>query len=257
MNNVEKSKKLVKKIFFVTDVHWFKDNRVFKSIVPFLKNKCDEKDNEDCTSNIEYSFEIYYQYKGTRESIFSDGSITYVETTGSVYNNESFFRFFTEVNYDVLYLHNVAISEFNLLFDALRKDSVIIFDCHEYIPTSYITVHNSFRFFGDERQRFVDKSFKKFLDASHGVIVVSEIMKKLIMENFGVPERKILKFTNFAPMWVNNVVPFEKRRKEIAFVGTTPRNMNKETKILESLSEIFKIKLIGLANMKTYLRVKN
>lgn len=238
-------KKTKKKIFFVSDLHPFNDNRVFKSIQPFLNSES-IKSFESILEKTEYFFDIYYQYNGNQNRIFYENDITYVETEKTVYNNAFFFEFFKDVDYDVLYLHNVNINEFNLLFDALKKDSIIIFDCHEYIPSSGILLNDFFRFLGNDKKKFVDKSFKKFLDASHGVVVVSEMMKKLIMENFNVPESKILKFTNYAPMSLDKIKPFEERRKELTFVGLTPRNMSKEVEILDALSNVFKIKVIGI-----------
>lgn len=224
-------------IFFVSDTHWFKDNRVMKSISSFLNN-----------GDSGYVFDIYYQFLGTENKIFYENGINCVKTDRPIFKNKVFFEFLSNTDYDVLYLHNVNIFESNLLLDALKKGSLIIYDCHEYVPSSYILSSDEARVFENNRKEIVNRLFEKFISVSHGIVVVSEMMKKLIMDNFGVPQDKILKFTNYAPFGLENVKPLEERRKEIAIVGFTPRNMEREVDILNTLSHTFEIKIIGMKN---------
>jgi len=150
--------------------------------------------------------------------------------------------------YDILYMHHFPASRplepFRIA--KLRKKK-IIYDVHEFHPENFLA--NLRGKLKALKEHVMWNVFKKQLRLSDNVIFVSEEMKNYVLEEMKFRNKKALVMPNYASFAIKPNM--EDKRREIIYVGKTPRNLEKEARLINKLTEKgFSFKVVGNSSQK-------
>ena len=150
--------------------------------------------------------------------------------------------------YDILYMHHFLASRPLKPFKiAKTKKKKIIYDVHEFHPENFLA--NLKGMSKTLKEHVMWNVFKKQLQLSDNVIFVSEEMKNYVLGKMKFKNKKVLVMPNYASFATKANI--EDKKREIIYVGKTPRNLEKEAELLNRLAkEGFSFKVVGNSSQK-------
>jgi len=228
------------RILIIGYTHDKYDTRVFRTVEALSK-----------VSKVIYQYLTY-----TDESPYEEGNIRYFPT--KCYNRDKgsslmklidrrpldkeICELIANEEYDVLYMHHflatVPLKPFKI---AKKMGKKIVYDIHEYHPENFLGTLTGL--LGYLKVEMMQRIFKKQLELSDLSIFVSEEMRNDVLQKAGTIKGRTCTIPNYALKKVN----FNKKKKEIVYVGKITRRIEDEKNLITSLVDHgFSFRIIGM-----------
>ncbi len=200
---------------------------------------------------------VIYQYLTyTDESPYEEGNIRYLPT--KCYDKSSrdslsklidrrpldkeICKLVADEEYDVLYMHHfLATFPLKPFKIAKKRGKKIVYDTHEYHPENFLETLTGLP--GYLKVEMMKRIFKRQLELSDLSIFVSDEMRNDVIQKAGTIKGRTYVIPNYAVKKVN----FDKKKKEIVYVGKITRRIGEEKNLIKSLVDCgFSFRIIGM-----------